>query len=128
MQIASGPSGSRSCLERKTYHSAADALAAVTSLDHEYVFVRHRLSAGEAIDEHHHPVATEMVIFDQGTAEINFQGRSEVMDFTKAGAATVLTFPPGCRHALKALSDLEYVVVRDQNDEIVYAGSPRSVV
>ena len=103
----------------QSYESIEEALYALTTLDQNYVLVRHRLTKGKVIEEHHHPSANEWVIIDNGTVEVTIDGISERLEFD--GTPSVISFPAQCKHALTALSETEYTVLRDRDDEIIYS-------
>ena len=99
--------------------NVCEVLLALMQMDQEYVIVRHRLDAAESIAEHFHPKANEWVIIERGAIEVTIDGakRKHHLD----GTALAIPFPAGARHALKALSAVEYVVLRDREDEIIYS-------
>jgi quercetin dioxygenase-like cupin family protein len=101
------------------YGSIEEALYALTALDQDYVLVRHRLTKGKVIKEHHHPLANEWVLIDNGTIEVTINGITESFEFN--GNPSVISFPAGSKHALIAISETEYTVLRDREDEILYS-------
>ncbi len=105
-------------METAVFESFKKALESLTIEDDEYVLVRHILKPGEKIKLHYHSKATEWLIIDKGIFDI------QVGDEWKRGnltyQTTVFLFPKGENHTIKAVTEIEYFVLRDKKDKIIY--------
>ncbi len=106
-------------METARFENLKKALESLMIGDDEYVLVRHILKSGEKIRPHYHPKATEWLIIDKGVFDVYIgnKWRSENLTYQ----ATVFLFPKGEAHTIKAITSIEYFVLRDKKDKTVYA-------
>ncbi len=107
-------------METAYFENLKKALESLTFEDDEYTLVRHLLKSGKKIKLHHHPKATEwLIIIDNGIFDVqvgNEQRRYRIIYQT-----AVFLFPKGKNHAIEAITEIEYFVLRDKKDKTIYA-------
>jgi len=104
-------------MQIRRFGGLEEALRHLTSVDKDYVLVRHELPAGERVPEHLHPYADEWVIVDHTTLKF-------YLDFEEIRVAaneTVAMHVPKSRlHALLTLEPSRYTVLRDMDDSTLF--------
>lgn len=111
-------------METTVFKNFRKALESLTLEDDEYILVRHILKAGERVEPHYHPKATEWMIINKGILDYvvvneeykNFNSAKRLV----ADEEMVFLFPRGKLHSIKAFTDVEYFVLRDKKDKTVY--------
>ncbi len=107
-------------MEMATFENFKKAMESLTIEDDEYVLTRHVLKSGEKIKLHYHPKATEWLIIDHGIGIFEVRVGDEWRGSYCASQATVFLFPKGKKHAIEAITKIEYFVLRDKKDKTVY--------
>lgn len=94
------------------------SILSVLADDEIFLITKHVLKKGEAIEPHCHPKAREWVFIESGMFRV--KAGNESKEYHLTGRIVKITFDPKIVHGLEALSDIEYAVIRDQEDETVY--------
>jgi len=110
-------------METAIFENLKKALESLTIEDDEYTLVRHILKPGKKTRLHYHPKATEWLIIDNGIFDVQVEGidgfselrRCQIIYQTK-----IFLFPKRRKHAIKAITEIEYFVLRDKKDKTVY--------
>ncbi len=100
------------------FESFKKALESLTFEDDEYILVRHLLKPGKEIKFHHHPKATEWLIINNGIFDVQIE--NELKRYRIIYQTAVFLFPKGKNHTIKAVTEIEYFVLRDKKDAIIY--------
>lgn len=108
-------------MEYKKYESLKEALDDTLRKDQEYFLVKHYLKKDGLIKRHYHPRANEWLIIDNGKFEIRADEVNH--SFSVKNKFHAFKFLVAQKHAFRALSDLDYYVLRDAEDETVYSNS-----
>ncbi len=105
-------------METARFESFQKALESLTIEDDEYVLVRHILKPGEKVKPHYHLKATEWLIIDNGIFKVRVGDEWE--DNNLIWQRKVFLFPKGKKHAIEAITKIEYFVLRDRKDKTIY--------
>lgn len=116
-------------METAVFKNFRKALESLTLQDDEYILIRHLLKAGERVEPHCHPKATEWIIINKGIIDVsvgeeykNFNSSSRLV----ADEEMVFLFPKTKIHSIKAFTDIEYFVLRNKKDKTVYMKGDRA--
>lgn len=104
----------------KTYLCFEGALWSVIKEDKDHIILRHILKPKEVIKRHYHRIANEWIVITHGKFSVEIDGEKEKFDLPYNGTATVIHFPSGAKHSLRALSKMSYFVLRDRKDRTIY--------
>ncbi len=105
-------------METAIFESFKKALESLTFEDDEYILVRHLLKSEKEIKLHYHPEATEWLIIDNGIFDVQIE--NELKRYRRTYQTTVFLFPKGKNHNIKAVTEIEYFVLRDKKDKTIY--------
>ena len=104
-------------MQIRRFGGLEEALKQLTSVDKDYVLVRHDLPAGEHVPEHLHPYADEWVIVDHTTLKF-------YLDFEEirvaANETSAMHVPKSRIHALQTFEPSSYFVLRNMADDTLF--------
>jgi hypothetical protein len=98
----------------------SEALEKIMEKDKEYErFVRHFLGPGKGFRLHRHEKANEWVIVESGAFDA-FEGNEGLRVKVGKQEVAVIHFSKNKCHTLKAITNLNYYVLGDKKDKIIY--------
>jgi mannose-6-phosphate isomerase-like protein (cupin superfamily) len=80
----------------------------------------HRIAAGETIEPHHHRQADEWLCIRGGNFILRLGDEEKPWDLRHNRFYACFRIPKGKRHAIKALTNLQYFIFRNRMDRSVY--------
>jgi quercetin dioxygenase-like cupin family protein len=102
------------------FDSLEDAIKTLTTMDEDYIFVRHTLQAGEEIPPHYHETANEWIVMSNGAFRVSLGEDVRYIDLRNKNRVVVIHFPKKTVHSFTADTYVTYMVFRDCKDETIY--------
>lgn len=106
-------------MEIEIYRNLERALEDIITPDQDWTILYHRMNAGEFTQTHLHKLAHEYIIFHYGQFQLTVGDEKKDFDL-KGKHPIVIHLPPNLPHALIAVTQLSYFVLRDRRDETFY--------
>ena len=105
-------------MEITEFPNVKAVIEAITKEDKDYIFVRHKLKRGQTIKLHYHNKANEWIVIDAGKFRVMLDAEEKIFDVK--GQAIAIYLPQKQKHALWAISEISYFVLRDKEDTTIY--------